>query len=48
MQGAIFRFDKFELDRECYELRKDGQAVKLERLPLELLILLAENQGRLY
>jgi TolB-like protein/DNA-binding winged helix-turn-helix (wHTH) protein/lipoprotein NlpI len=47
MSGAIFRFDDIELDLGRYELRRDGRLVRLERLPMELLILLASRQGEL-
>src|SRR5271169_2899924 len=47
MQASILRFDQFELDLESYELRKSGQVVKLEKLPMELLILLAGRRGQL-
>jgi TolB-like protein/DNA-binding winged helix-turn-helix (wHTH) protein/Flp pilus assembly protein TadD len=40
-----YRFGEFELDSACFELRRDGQTVKLERIPMELLILLAEKNG---
>ena len=40
-----YHFGEFELDRERFELRRNGQALKFERIPLELLILLAERQG---
>jgi TolB-like protein/DNA-binding winged helix-turn-helix (wHTH) protein/Flp pilus assembly protein TadD len=46
VQGPI-RFDEFALDLDRYELRRSGRAVKLERMPMELLILLLENDGRL-
>jgi TolB-like protein/DNA-binding winged helix-turn-helix (wHTH) protein/Flp pilus assembly protein TadD len=41
------RFEEFDLDIERYELRRSGHAVKLERIPMELLILLLQSQGRL-
>jgi DNA-binding winged helix-turn-helix (wHTH) protein/Tol biopolymer transport system component len=47
MQAAILYFDQFELDLNSYELRKSGRVIKLEKLPTELLILLAEKQGQL-
>src|ERR1700728_1168226 len=40
-----YHFGEFELDRERFELRRNGDALKLERIPLELLLLLAERQG---
>lgn len=36
-----------ELDLHRYELRLDGMAVRLEKLPMELLMLLAENRYKL-
>jgi TolB-like protein/DNA-binding winged helix-turn-helix (wHTH) protein/Tfp pilus assembly protein PilF len=44
---APFRFEEFDLDLERYELRRSGQALKLERIPMELLILLLQNNGKL-
>jgi DNA-binding winged helix-turn-helix (wHTH) protein len=40
-------FDEFELDPRSFELRRQGQLVKVERIPLQLLFLLAENRDRL-
>ena len=42
---SILKFGPFELDRRNFELRRDGQAVKLDRTPLELLFFLVENAG---
>ncbi len=39
--------DEIELDLGRYELRRSGRRVKLERKPMELLILLVERQGQL-
>ena len=36
-----------ELDRLAYQLRRSGRALKLERIPLDILFLLAERPGRL-
>jgi cholera toxin transcriptional activator len=44
---GVIKFDEFELDLGRYELRRGGRAVKLEKIPMELLILLAERQGQL-
>ena len=41
------RFREFELDVEAYQLRRHGRPVRLERRPMELLILLVEHRGRL-
>ncbi len=45
---AIIRFGgDFELDRAAYQLRRGGRPLKLERIPLEILLLLAERAGQL-
>jgi DNA-binding response OmpR family regulator len=38
-----YRFFDFELDVPAYELRRGGLPVKLERQPMDLLILLVER-----
>jgi DNA-binding winged helix-turn-helix (wHTH) protein len=43
----IFRFSSFEADRERYQLRRGTSAIKLERIPLELLFLLLAHSERL-
>ncbi|MBV8136492.1 MAG: AAA family ATPase [Deltaproteobacteria bacterium] len=43
----MLRFADFELDRGAYELRRGGQVVHLERIPLDLLFLLAERRSQL-
>ena len=45
MPSCIYKFGDFELDPSRFELRKNGRALKLERIPLDLLILLAEKEG---
>ena len=40
-----YKFGEFELDCARYQLRRNGQALKLEHIPMELLILLAEKDG---
>ncbi|HWT84085.1 MAG TPA: winged helix-turn-helix domain-containing protein, partial [Candidatus Methylomirabilis sp.] len=47
MANDIFRFGEFELDRGAFELRCHGEVVRLERIPLELLFLLAARPGLL-
>jgi TolB-like protein/DNA-binding winged helix-turn-helix (wHTH) protein/Tfp pilus assembly protein PilF len=42
-----FRFGDFELDVAAYELRRSGRAVRLERQPMDLLILLVQRRGEL-
>ena len=44
---GIFRFGEFELDVAGYALRQGGQPVRLERRPMDLLILLVERHGDL-
>jgi len=44
---AMIRFEDFELSRATYELRRGGRAIHLERIPLELLLLLVERRGQL-
>lgn len=43
----MIKFKEFELDCDRYELRRNGRAVKLEKLPMELLILLVAKKGHL-
>jgi len=45
MSDALLRFDTFELDRGNFQLRCSGRSVHLQKVPLELLILLAEKEG---
>jgi len=47
MAENLVHFGKFELDLRKYELRRSGQPVRLERIPMELLILLLETPGTL-
>jgi DNA-binding response OmpR family regulator len=46
MTSPCYHFDEFELDCNRFELRHNGRTLKLERIPMELLILLLERQGR--
>ena len=41
------RFGDFELDVAAYELRRHGRAVRLERHPMDLLLLLVERRNNL-
>jgi DNA-binding winged helix-turn-helix (wHTH) protein/tetratricopeptide (TPR) repeat protein len=41
------KFDDFELDLRAYQLRRSGHALKLERVPMEVLLLLARRPGEL-
>lgn len=40
-----YNFGEFDLDGARFELRRNGRVLKIERIPLELLILLAERNG---
>jgi TolB-like protein/DNA-binding winged helix-turn-helix (wHTH) protein/Tfp pilus assembly protein PilF len=42
-----YNFGEFELDGARFELRRQGRVLKVERIPLELLILLAERNGNI-
>jgi TolB-like protein/DNA-binding winged helix-turn-helix (wHTH) protein len=43
----IYRFDRFELDMACFELRRDGASVAIEPQVLSLLALLVANPDRM-
>ena len=45
--GGTFRFGDFVLDVAAYELRRSGRRVRLERQPMDLLILLVRQRGHL-
>src|SRR5271169_6533484 len=48
MPADLVKFgDGLELDRVSYELRRAGRALKLERIPLDILLLLVERRGQL-
>jgi TolB-like protein/DNA-binding winged helix-turn-helix (wHTH) protein/Tfp pilus assembly protein PilF len=48
MPADVVKFgDGIELDRNSYELRRAGRALKLERIPLDILLLLVERRGGL-
>src|SRR5688500_20326530 len=42
-----FRFGDFELDVGAYALRRNGRPVRIERQPMDLLLLLIERRGLL-
>jgi TolB-like protein/DNA-binding winged helix-turn-helix (wHTH) protein len=46
MLADVRRFEDFELDSDAFRLTRDGQIVRLERIPLELLCLLVERRGQ--
>jgi TolB-like protein/DNA-binding winged helix-turn-helix (wHTH) protein/Flp pilus assembly protein TadD len=45
--GETLRFGDFELDVAGYELRGSGRPIRLERQPMDLLIMLVERRGQL-
>src|SRR6476646_5262330 len=47
MAGSLFRFNEFELDAANFQLRRSDHPVPLQKLPLELLLLLVERNGQL-
>jgi DNA-binding winged helix-turn-helix (wHTH) protein len=47
MAAEVWLFADFELDRSAYELRRKGRVVRLQRIPLDLLLLLVERRGQL-
>ncbi|MGA7685457.1 MAG: winged helix-turn-helix domain-containing protein [Terriglobales bacterium] len=46
-QGKRIRFDDFELDCARFQLLRKGKPLRLEGLPLQLLMFLVENKGQL-
>lgn len=46
MSGPVYQFDEFTVDCGRFELRRRGKTIKLERKPLELLILLISCRER--
>ena len=47
MAVTVFEFDDFKLDCDRFELCRAGRSLKMERKPMELLILLAVRNGHL-
>jgi len=45
LPGSILQFGDFELDCRRFELLRSGQFVRVERKPLELLVLLVAREG---
>jgi TolB-like protein/DNA-binding winged helix-turn-helix (wHTH) protein/predicted Zn-dependent protease len=43
--SEVCYFENFELDPNAYRLSRNGDAVRIERIPLELLCLLVERRG---
>lgn len=44
---GTFQFSNYVLDSRNFELRREGRALRLEKIPMELLILLVEREGAL-
>ena len=44
---SSYKFGQFELDLRSYELKRDGEPLRLEKIPMELLIFLVEHHGQL-
>ncbi len=47
MPNKKVRFDDFELDYSRFQLRRSGSPVRLEGLPLQLLLFMVEKRGQL-
>ena len=47
MPGPVYQFGDFELDCGRFELVRNGHSLRIERKPMELLILLVSRQGQL-
>src|SRR5688572_16640100 len=45
--SRAYRFGGFVLDVSAYELRRQGRTIKVERQPMELLMLLVDRRGEL-
>jgi DNA-binding winged helix-turn-helix (wHTH) protein/TolB-like protein len=45
--GSVIQFGEFVLDCDRFELFRDGRPVKMEKIPMELLMLLAKREGHL-
>lgn len=47
MPVSSYQFGQFETDLRSYEPKQDGLQVRLEKIPMELLIFLTEHHGEL-
>ncbi|PYV66709.1 MAG: hypothetical protein DMG97_28955 [Acidobacteria bacterium] len=47
MSAGLIQFEEFSLDCDRYELLRSGRPIKLEKNPMELLILLVAKNGHL-
>ena len=46
--GELIRFARFELDKHSGELRRDGNRIRLQEQPLQILQILLEQPGRIF
>src|SRR6516225_3897727 len=44
---SLLKFADLELDLRRYQLRRDGRVLKLERIPMDVLVFLVEQRDRL-
>ena len=47
MSSNLFQFGGFELDPANFQLRRSGRPLRLERIPLDVLLLLVQRRGQL-
>jgi TolB-like protein/DNA-binding winged helix-turn-helix (wHTH) protein/Flp pilus assembly protein TadD len=47
IQGTVRFGEGFELDSRAYKLRRSGRVLKVERIPMEVLVVLVERRGDL-
>ena len=47
VQDTVRFGEDFELDFQSYKLRRDGRVLKLERIPMEMLLLLVEQRSQI-
>jgi len=47
VEVSSYKFGQFELHLRSYELKRDGEPLRLEKIPMELLIFLVEHHGEL-
>ena len=47
MAAELLQFAEFELDKGAYLLRRKGRVVRLQRIPMDLLLILIERRGQL-
>ncbi len=47
MSGKCVQFDEFAVDYSRFQLSRDRKPIRLEGLPLQLLMFLVENRGKL-